>query len=1205
MKSLLRLTILCLFLCSFFIEAVGNLPSINPEKILFKSGHIETKQNFEELAKLPIPASDIFDGHYYRVIHFNSIPSQEEKKELSEKGLTLLAYIPYNAFFVSIKVGTDLSKIINYNIRTILRIENDQKSSRAIREKNIPDYAAPVVGHVDLIVQYFSDNDPKKIETEFTNRNYRILKSFTANNQFRIRIPKERIDELLSMPAVKYVQENEAPSEPDDTRGRSLHRANMIDSDAGTGFHYDGSGVSISLADDGEVGPHIDFEGRITQMLSSGAGGSHGDMTSGIAVGSGNLDPTKKGMAAGAQIYIFDIDDGTTPYDHIYNAAQYYTTYGSLITSTSYSQGCNDYNTISSTGDQIIHQNPHLNFVFSAGNRGQSDCGYGTNAAWGTITGGFKQGKNVIACGNLDGDGVLDGSSSRGPASDGRVKPDICSNGKDQNSTRDENRYQVGGGTSAACPGITGITAQLVQAYREMHPGTEASSALLKGCLLNSAEDIGNSGPDFTYGWGRVNAARALATLQENRYILDSISNGGVKQHTIQIPANTKQIKCMLYWLDREGDPAAAISLINDLDMTLEDPSSAVFQPWILDPTPVVANITTPAIRGADHLNNMEQVTIDNPASGAYTVEINGTLLPFGAQEYYLIWEFQTEEITLTYPNGGEGFVPGETESLRWDAFGNADMFNIDYSIDNGASWINIVTGFPEYLRQLDWFVPSTVSDQVLVRISRGLFSDESNSQLSIMNLPSGLTVDYVCAGLMQLSWTAAPGATAYEVSRLGAEYMDSLTTVPTTVVQIPMADTVDTWLSVRSIGVNDGKGRRAIAIHKLPGLLTCSFADDLNLATVQSPAAGLLFPCQNLSAVQLSLNINNEGQNLAHGFSLSYSVNGGTPVTEIYADTLLQGASMTFTFTTPVDLSLPGMYQIDFTLTYSADANLTNNNILHLVEVYGASTIPVTEDFQTTVFPPAGWLVTASGVNYEWSEKSGIIGSDGNMTNAAWFDNFSYNNSGARDFLTTFLADLTGVSSPQLSFDVAYAYYAGGSDGLGIEISTDCGTTFIPTSYLKAGSILASAPQTTSDWEPTLPSHWRTDSLSLSAFANSQVMIRFVNINDYGNNLYIDNINIENSFGTGIESHNSPVFMALYPNPSYGVFTLDLTNLASEKLSVKVFDSNSRQVLDADYLNTPGRFSTEINMANFAKGIYMVRVTNGQKVYMLRATVL
>lgn len=73
---------------------------------------------------------------------------------------------------------------------------------------------------------------------------------------------------------------------------------------------------------------------------------------------------------------------------------------------------------------------------------------------------------------------ALEASSSRGPSSDGRVKPDICANGAGQLSTDGPNDYQVGGGTSAACPGIAGIVTQLHHAYRELNGGANAEQQL-------------------------------------------------------------------------------------------------------------------------------------------------------------------------------------------------------------------------------------------------------------------------------------------------------------------------------------------------------------------------------------------------------------------------------------------------------------------------------------------------------------------------------------------------------------------------------------------------------------------------------------------------------------------------------------------------------------------------------------------------------
>ena len=46
----------------------------------------------------------------------------------------------------------------------------------------------------------------------------------------------------------------------------------------------------------------------------------------------------------------------------------------------------------------------------------------------------------------------------------------------------------------------------------------------MKGVLLNSADDLGNPGPDFKHGWGEVNAYQAIKILENNQYLNSSIT---------------------------------------------------------------------------------------------------------------------------------------------------------------------------------------------------------------------------------------------------------------------------------------------------------------------------------------------------------------------------------------------------------------------------------------------------------------------------------------------------------------------------------------------------------------------------------------------------------------------------------------------------------------------------------------------------------
>ena len=75
----------------------------------------------------------------------------------------------------------------------------------------------------------------------------------------------------------------------------------------------------------------------------------------------------------------------------------------------------------------------------------------------------------------------------------------------------------------------------------------------MKCILLNSADDIGNPGPDFKHGWGVVNANRALKLIENSNYFSGSISQGSTNTHTLNIPSNIDEVKVMVIGFDDRG----------------------------------------------------------------------------------------------------------------------------------------------------------------------------------------------------------------------------------------------------------------------------------------------------------------------------------------------------------------------------------------------------------------------------------------------------------------------------------------------------------------------------------------------------------------------------------------------------------------------------------------------------------------------------
>ncbi|HHG86260.1 MAG TPA: T9SS type A sorting domain-containing protein [Bacteroidetes bacterium] len=1196
MKKMLSLGILACLIYSGF--AFGQQVDY---RLNLASGALAAQANLEAFIHTPqIVSKEIVNGHYVRLIQFYATPGQLQRAEMEAAGLKFLDYIPGHAFLVAIPQHFDLARLRAFQVRGVHTLKASHKLKRNLKDRPLPAWAVKVKGKVDVEVNFFPHLDQSLVRARLLQQGWEIREN-TYPGTVPVRVPESQLEALAALPFVSFVEPISPPAEPENYTGRTLHRSNMAASDHPMGRHYDGTGVVVALGDDGIIGPHIDYQGRADQSRVSLNNGQHGDHVAGIICGAGNLDPTRRGMAFGAQLDVYQV------WNAVNAGATSNPNDGVMLTSTSYGNGCNaGYTSFARTVDIMARTTPTLLHVFSAGNSGQANCNYGAGSGWGNITGGVKVGKNVLAVANLTANSALANSSSRGPASDGRIKPDIAAKGTSVWSTVNTNSYANFSGTSMAAPGVTGTLAQLIHAYRSLNNGQDPKSALTKAVLLNTADDLGNPGPDFSYGFGQINAHRAVLTLENQTYFHDSIAQGETDLFQVTVPSGTALMKVMVYWHDREASVNASTALVNNLNFTVTDPGNTSYNPWILDPSPNSTALNSPATRGIDNLNNMEQVTLTNPATGSYTFTVSGSNIPQGPQEYFLVYEFRSNAPTLTYPNGGEGFNPGETEKIRWDAEGNTGNWTVEYTTDGGTNWVNAASGLNGGLRYYNFNVPTNIqSGTVRFRVSRSGLSDESDFELSIIKVPTNLQVVSACPGSVTLTWDSLPNASEYVIHQLGSMYMDSIGTTSNASFMVTGTNSNDTyWFAVTALSSDGGRSRRTIAIEKQPGIFNCQQPNDIGSSAVPMPGTNLYSTCATGNAFPVQVLLENYGTNPISNFPVSYQLDGGTAVTEMFSGTLQPFDTASYTFTTSATIVTPGTHTIQTWTSFVSDAFLPNDSTSILLELVNGSaiSIPFFEDFEgftlcstasnceTGLCPTSsGWRQSTNNVTdaIDWRVNRGATPSnntgpskDHNPGNAV--GRYLYleasNCYSKVAMLHTPCIDLSNAMSPKLQF-----WFNMNGSAMG-RLHTDI--------FYNGEWVEDITPSISWNWGDT----WRPRPVDLSPYVGGVVMIRFRGSTGLAltSDMAIDDISIMEP--NALSPKSAEIGIEIFPNPSAGKFNFSLAQLPVEKIRLTIVDVAGRIVIEREMRNFTTELHGQFDLSDQSTGIYFLNVeVNGK----------
>lgn len=540
-----------------------------------------------------------------------------------------------------------------------------------------------------------------------------------------------------------------------------------------------GANHTVGLKEERFDTTDIDLLGKaVPSPLAANTINPHATMMATLIAGMGNTGPSGEGVAVKASL-------SSSDYQRLLpDENNYFKNAGITLQNHSYGTSLeNYYGAEAAAYDQQVYTLDTLLHIFSSGNIGNTapeDGTYKGLAGYANLSGTFKQAKNVLVIGGIDTGYNIPLLSSKGPAFDGHIAPQIVAYGQ--------------AGTSDAAATATGIATIVQEAY-QLQYGMTPSAAMVKAIMVNSADDISTPGPDHRSGYGLLNAIAAVRAITEKRLFTGEATAGNITSIPINVPSNTARLKVTLSWNDPAATENASKALLNDLDLSVTDKAGGSYSPWVLSTYPAADSLAAPARRGKDSLNNLEQVTIELPAAGAMNIRVHARKLSSGvAQRFYITYQSTPRSsFEWQYPAGNEQLTAGKNVAVRWRTpeTGNGTL---SFSADSGLTWIQIAADIPLANANSRWNIPAVFS-KGLLRMSTP--DTTWTSDYFNISTPVPVNIGFNCPDTLLVNWNSLDNASDYDVYTLRDQALSLISSTADTFLLVPKTQLSSPYITV------------------------------------------------------------------------------------------------------------------------------------------------------------------------------------------------------------------------------------------------------------------------------------------------------------------------------------------------------------------------------------------------------------------------